>query len=63
MLAAQDAVITDSRKAQQQLGKLVSRGRHAAHIASLDQVPMTLRPPGPDNPLGEMETRVSAKAR
>ena len=47
MLAAHDAVTTNSTKAQQKLGKLVNQGRHAAHTASLDQLPDTARPPGP----------------
>ena len=38
MLAAHDAVTTNSRKAQQKLGKLVNQGRHAAHTTSLDQL-------------------------
>ena len=51
MLAAHDAVTTNSRKAQQKLEKLVNQGRHAPHTASLDQLPDTARPPGPGDPL------------
>ena len=53
ILAAHDAVTTNSRKAQYKLSKLVNQGRRAAHIASLDQLPETARPRGPDDPLGE----------
>ena len=35
VLAAHDAVTANSTKAQQKLGTLVNRGRHAAHIACL----------------------------
>ena len=49
ILTAHDAVATNSRKDQHQLGKLVNQGRHAAHVASLDQLPETARPPGPDD--------------
>ena len=62
-LAVPDAVTTNSRKAQQKLGKLVNQGRHAAHIASLDQLPENARPPAPDEPLGQRETNAFAKAR
>ena len=51
MLAAHDAVTTNSRKAQQKLGKLVNQGRHAAHTTSLDQLPDTAHPPGLGDPL------------
>ena len=63
MLAAHDAVTTNSRKAQQKLGKLVNQGRHAAHTTSLDQLPDTARPPGPGDPLRGCETKAFAKAR
>ena len=63
MLAAHDAVTTNSRKAQQKLGKLVHQGRHAAHTASLDQLPDTARPPGPGDPLRGCETKAFDKAR
>lgn len=62
MFAAHDEVIIDS-------GKPITmwasghRGRHAAHPASLDQLPETTHPPRPDDPLGGMETRAFAKAR
>lgn len=39
MLAAHDTVNTNSRNAQQTLGNQVNQGRHAAHTASLDQLP------------------------
>ena len=45
-----DAGATDSRKIQQTLGKLVNQGRHAAHRASLDQLPETARPLGTGRP-------------
>ena len=63
MLATHDAVTTNSGKAQQTLGKLVNQGRHAAHTASLDQLPDTARPPGPGDPLRGCETKAFAKAR
>ena len=63
MLAAHDAVNTNSRKAQQKFGKLVNQGRHAAHAASLDPLPDTARPPGPGDTLRGWETKASAKAR
>ena len=63
MLAAHDAVTTNSPKAQQILGKLVNPGRHAAHTASLDQLPDTARPPGPGDPLRGCETKALTKAR
>ena len=63
MLAAHDAVTTNSRKAQQELGKLVNQGRHSAHTASLEQLPETARPRGPGDPLGGSETKAFAKAR
>ena len=63
MLAAHNAVTNISRKAQQKLGKLVNHGRHAAHTASLKQLPETARLPGPGNPLGGSETKAFAKAR
>ena len=56
MLAAHGAVTTNSRKTQQKLGKLVNQGRHAAHTASLDQLPDTAHPPGPGDPLRGCET-------
>ena len=63
MLAAPDAVRTNSRTAQQKLGKLVNRGRLAAHTASRDKLLETARPPGPVDPMGGTETTVFAKAR
>ena len=57
MLVAHDAVITNSRKAQHKLGKLVNQGRHPAHKAPVDQLPETVRPPGSEDPLGGSETR------
>ncbi|CAN0596167.1 unnamed protein product, partial [Laminaria digitata] len=63
MLAAHDAVTTNSRRAQQKLGKLVNQGRHAAHTASLEGLPETARPPGPGAPLGGTNTKAFAKAR
>ena len=63
MLAAHDAVTINSWKNQHKLGKLVHQGRQAAHTASLDQLPETERPPGPDDPLGGREIKPLAKAR
>ena len=63
MLAAHDAGTNNSRKAQQKLGKLVNQGRHAAQKVSIGKLPETVRPPGPDHPLGGSETRAFAKAR
>ena len=61
MLAAHNAVTNISRKAQQKLGKLVNHGRHAAHTASLKQLPETARLPGPDDPLGGREPKTFVK--
>ena len=47
ILAAHDAVTTNSRKAQHKLGKLVNQGQYGAHTASLDLLPETARPPRP----------------
>ena len=44
MLAAHDAVTTNSTKAQKKLGKLVNQGRHAAHTSLLDQLPEASHP-------------------
>ena len=63
MLAAHDAVTTNSTTAQQKLGKLVNQGRHAAHTALLDQLPETSRPQGPGDPLRRCEAKALAKAR
>ena len=57
ILAAHDAVTTNSTKAQKKLGKLVNQGRHAAHTALIDQLPETSRPQGPGDPLGRCETK------
>ena len=51
MLAAHDAVKTTSRETQHKLGKLVNRGRHAAHTASSDQLP-DITPTGTAPPAG-----------
>ena len=63
MLAAHDAVTTHSCKAQQKLGKLVNQGRHAAHTASLEQLPEKASSPRPDDQIGETEAKAFAKAR
>lgn len=63
MLATHDAVTTNSRSVQQNLGKLVNQGWHAAHTASLEDLPETTRPAGPSDPLGDGETKSFAKAR
>ena len=52
MLAAYDAVTTNSSKTQQKLGMLDNQGRHAARTASLEQLLEKERPPGPGDPLG-----------
>ena len=53
MLAAHNAVTADPRKDQHRLDKLLNRGHYAAHAtSSLEQLPETVRPPGPANPLG-----------
>ena len=54
---AHDVVMTDSRKAQQKLGKLVYQGRHAVHSAYLHQLPETVRPLGPDELLAGKHTK------
>ena len=61
--AVHDAVTTNSQKAQHKLGKLVNQGRCAADTASLDLLPETARPPGPNDPLGARETKTLANAR
>lgn len=63
MLAAHDAVTTDSPKVQYTFGTLVNRGRHAACTKCLSQLLEAARPPVPDDPLGERETRAFAMAR
>ena len=63
MLVVHDAVTTISRKAQHKVGQLVNQGRHAAHTALMEQLPETVRPPGPDDPLGAGKTKVFAKTR
>ena len=63
MLAAHDAVTTNSRKAQQKLGKLVDQGWHAALITSLEELPVTASPPGPSDPQAGTEIKAFAKAR
>ena len=45
MLAAHDAVITNSRKAQHKLDRLVNEARYAAHTALLEQLPETANLP------------------
>ena len=49
ILAAHDAVTTNSRKTQHKLGKLVIQGLQAAHTALLDQLLEIARAPGPDD--------------
>ena len=56
-----EAVTTNPRKAHRKLGKLVNLGRHAAHTASLEQLPETVLPPGPGDPPGRCETKVFTK--
>ncbi|CAN0469103.1 unnamed protein product, partial [Laminaria digitata] len=38
-------------------------GRHAAHAASIEELPETARPPGPGDPLGGTEYKAFAKTR
>ena len=61
VLAAHGAVTSDSLNSQHNLGKLVNRGRHASHTASLDQPPEMACPPKTENPLGEMEATTFAE--
>lgn len=63
MPATHDATTTDLRKTEQNFGKLVNRCRHSANTFCLNQLPETVRPPGPDDPLGESSTKSLAKAR
>ena len=63
ILAAHDAVTPNSWKVQHKLGKLVDQGRHAMHTASLDLLPETARPAGPDDLLEGRETKTLTKAR
>ena len=63
MLAAHNAITTNSRKVQQKLGKLVNRYRHAAHAASLEEFQQTVYPPSPGDPMGGTETKALARAR
>lgn len=60
-MAAHDVVTKDSRKSQQKLGKLANQGRHAAHTASLDLLPETARPAGPDDPQGGLRLEPSPR--
>ena len=52
MLPGHDAVTTNSRKAQQKFGELMNQGRHAAHTASLEELPETAPPPPTGRPDG-----------
>ena len=63
MLAAHDAITTNSRKAQHKLGKQVNQRRHAAHATSLEELSETARPPGPGDPMGGTKTKALAEAR
>lgn len=63
MLAVHGAVTTDSRKAQQKVGKLINQGRHSAHTDSLDKLPETAPQPELRHQLGGSETKAFAKAR
>ena len=62
ILTGHDAVTTNSWIAQHTLVELVNQDRHDAHTASLDELPETARPPGPDEPLGGREAKTLAKA-
>ena len=63
-MAAQDAVTTNSRKTHhKKLEKLINQGRHSSYTASLHQLPETVRPPGPGDPLGRGESMIFANAR
>lgn len=63
MLAAHDAITTTSREIRTKMGKIYNRVRRAPHTASLDLLPETKRPPGPDKPATGEETKAFAKAR
>ena len=41
----------------------MNQGRHAAHTASLEELPKTASSPGPGDPIGGTETKAFAKAR
>ena len=60
--AAHDSMATNSRKVQQTLDKLVNQGRHAAHAASMEELPEPARPLRPGDHNGGTETNALAKA-
>ena len=63
VLAAHDAVTTNSLKAQKKLGKQINRVRYDRYVTSLDGLPTHARPLEEVGPFGESETRECAKAR
>ncbi len=48
---------------QGKIGKFVQRVQYDRYVASLDALPETGRPPGPDDPYGGVESRDMARAR
>ena len=64
MLAAHEAVTTNSRKAQNKFGKMFNQRRDVARTASLEQLPGTgeCTPAGSRYSLGGSETKVFARA-
>ena len=62
VLAAHDAVTTNSLKAQKKLGKQINRVRYDRYVTSLDGLPTHARPPEGIGSLGESETHECAKA-
>lgn len=61
MLAVHAVVRTNFRKAQHMLGTLVNPSRHSVHETSQDQLRKATRPLGPDNPIGEEESKPSPR--
>ena len=63
MLAAHDAIATNSRKVQQKLRKLVYQRRPAAHAASLEEFLKTAPPAGPGDPTRWVESKPKPSPR
>ncbi len=62
-LAAHDGETTTSRKAQQKIGKALSRINHKRFIESLDNLPSEPTPPTPNDPFSGTESKEQAQAR
>lgn len=61
MLAAHDAVTTNSRKARLNLGTIENQGRHAAHTVSLEERPETAGSPRSGDRKGGQRPKASQR--